>query len=270
MRVIIQITLLWVFATQAHALHDYPADKYWMSFDSGSSESIDHSMWQQALDDFLVSNTDSGIHLVDYSSLQKQGLKNLNRYLSNMSEIRITEYNRAEQFAFWVNLYNAITVKLIADNYPVKSIRKLGGWFSLGPWDDELITVEDIELSLNDIEHRILRPIWKDYRIHFVVNCASIGCPNLLSVALTSNNTDKILDTAARGFIQHPRGVNLAEDGVITLSKIFKWYRSDFGDSEDEILDLIAKYLEHDDRALLKGKSGRARYAYDWSINRLK
>ena len=92
--------------------------------------------------------------------------------------------------------------------YPVDSIRDISsGFFSPGPWKKELLNVEGQSLTLNDIEHRILRPIWQDPRIHYAVNCASLGCPNLPVIAFSEDNTDAMLDRAAQQFINHPRGL---------------------------------------------------------------
>lgn len=107
------------------------------------------------------------------SLASKQQLK---RYIQQMASLDPRDYKKQEQFAYWVNLYNALTVQLVLDNYPTSSIKKLGkGFFSFGPWDDDIIRVAGKKLTLNDIEHRILRPIWRDKRIHYVVNCASLG-----------------------------------------------------------------------------------------------
>lgn len=129
--------------------------------------------------------------LFRYAEVTKEDKTLLNDYLDQLSKLDPREFNRQEQYAYWVNLYNALTVKLILDNYPVASITKLGGLFSFGPWDEKVFTVAGQTLTLNDIEHRILRPIWKDPRTHYAVNCASLGCPNLQSQAFTAQNTEQ-------------------------------------------------------------------------------
>ena len=135
-------------------------------------------------------------------------------------------YSRREQKAFWINLYNALTVRLVAESYSVGSIRDIAS-----PFDTKVVEVEGQPLSLNDIEHRILRPIWSDARIHYAVNCAAIGCPNLLPVAFTGPNTGQLLELAAHGYINHRRGARI-EDGGLIVSKIYGWFTEDFGSSE--------------------------------------
>ncbi len=181
----------------------------------------------------------------------------------------ITGYPRDEQLAFWVNLYNALTVKVILDHYPVQSIKEIDispGWFSSGPWGKKLITIESHDLSLDDIEHRILRPIWKDPRIHYAVNCASIGCPDLGDTAFSASNVEAELSRAARNYINHPRGVTV-EDDQVRISSIYKWFKDDFGGSEMAILDHLRLYAADELKHKLEKVSGISGYAYDWALN---
>lgn len=261
----------------AWANHDYNADPYWTKYDPKNSSTIDHSLWQSVLDSFLKTNEASdGIHRIDYGAI-KNNIQELNTYLSNMAAIKPQQYNRAEQFAYWVNLYNAATVKLIATNYPIESITKLGrSWFTFGPWDDSVITIEGKSVTLNDIEHRILRPIWRDYRIHFVVNCASLGCPNLPAQALTSSNKAEVLNQAAIAFVNHPRALSVKTNKGITLSKLFKWYSADFGGSIPKILLTLKSHLKPQkqkalDRALQSSNnSPKLSYQYNWALNNVR
>ncbi len=242
-------------------------DQYWAAMDNSSEQIIDHQLWQQTLDDYLVEDS-SGVNLVDYEGL-KDSPEELDQYIQYMSSIDPRKLNRNEQMSFWINLYNALTVQLIANNYPVESIRELGdGLFSSGPWDDELIRINDRDLTLNDIEHRILRPIFDDYRIHFAVNCASIGCPNLAAEAFNADNLNALLDQGARSFLRHERGVSLEAD-ELRLSSLFKWYRDDFGDSEADMLKTLGKYLKPEQQSVLRSFKGDIEYEYDWLLNDL-
>ena len=110
-----------------------------------------------------------------------------------MRGIAISNYNRAEQKAYWINVYNAVTVDVILSRYPVASMRDINispGFLARGPWGAKLFSVEEEKLSLDDIEHRILRPIWKDNRVHYALNWASLGSPNLQPAAFTAQNTE--------------------------------------------------------------------------------
>jgi Protein of unknown function, DUF547 len=152
--------------------------------------------------------------------------KALKSYLENLQSLQISQYNRAEQKAYWINLNNALTVEVVLSRYPVESIRDIGispGLFSRGPWDAKLLTVEGEKLSLNDIEHRILRPIWRDARVHYAVNCASLGCPNLQPAAFTTDNTENLLERGAKEYVNHPRGVAVRNQ-KLRVSSIYVWF----------------------------------------------
>jgi hypothetical protein len=168
-----------------------------------------------------------------------------------------------------VNLYNALTVEVVLSNPGKKSIRRMGkGLFSFGPWDDALITIAGEEVTLNDIEHRILRPIWQDPRIHFAVNCASLGCPNLQPQAFRADNLEALLDTAQDEYINHPRGVD-NPSGSLVLSSIFDWYQSDFAADSKGLLRYLARFHQTPD-LLLNAAPERIDYDYDWTLNSLE
>lgn len=237
----------------------------WDVSDETESASIDHTLWQAVLDEFLV--IENGLALFDYKAALQEGGKQITTYAEHMQSLDPREFSHAEQKAYWINLYNALTVELILDNYPVSSITKLGkGWFRFGPWDDPIAEIAGEELTLNDIEHRILRPIWQDERIHFAVNCASIGCPNL-SGAYTGANMEAMLNEGARNFIEHPRGANFDEKGGLTLSSLFEWYGDDFGDNKSEVLSRLADYASDDRAKLLRAYTSKISYEYDWQLN---
>ena len=239
-----------------------------------SDISVDHSVWQTFLNEYLITNDPGGINLVRYKAIAakgSQGLNRLNQYISSLEAIDPRTLSKDEQFSYWVNLYNAATIRLIANAYPVASIRKTGkGFFSFGPWDDVVVEIAGKGVTLNDIEHRILRPIWKDSRIHFVVNCASNGCPNLHQTALTADNHQTILSEARIAFINHPRAVS-NDNGDLRLSSIFDWYAEDFGDSQEAVLDYIETYLNQSRASVIQNiirqPKTTVKYDYDWSLN---
>lgn len=163
------------FSTLAIAAPKAELWSYWDQHTPQNSNTISHQKWQGFLSRNLISHNEHV--LVDYRNVTEDDKQLLNHYVSELASLDPRDYGKQEQYAYWVNLYNALTVKLILDNYPVSSITKLGGFFSFGPWGDEIIAINDKALTLNDIEHRILRPIWQDARTHYAVNCASLGCP---------------------------------------------------------------------------------------------
>lgn len=240
---------------------------YWQTSDESSLEKIDHNVWQIMLENYVDTEHESGVHLFDYSNVEDDEIEQLAIYIKALSMLDPRKYRRLEQKAYWINLYNALTVKLILDNYPLESITKLGNKLTaFGPWDDHLITLEGKKLSLNDIEHKILRSLWKDPRIHFAVNCASYGCPNLQVKAFTSENIESLLDKAATEYLTHPRGHYFDEDELV-LSSIFDWYAEDFGVNEKELLNTLSNFLSDNIGLKLKNHPGSIRYEYDWGLN---
>jgi hypothetical protein len=240
----------------------------WASHDADSNLTIDHSEWDDLTSRF-VTPTKDGINHFAYSKFQMDEKKQLQAYILGLSKTPIRQYNRDEQMAYWINLYNAITVNLILDNYPIASIRDIkSGFFSFGPWDKKLIMIDGEEMSLNDIEHRILRPIWQDPRIHYAVNCASIGCPNLQSNAFTAANTQALLNVAAVEFINHHRAAQVKK-GKLRVSSIYKWYKVDFGGTDASIINHLRQYAEPQLAEQLSNIESIDDDYYNWSINSL-
>lgn len=260
MRSLISIALL-LFSTLTFAAPKAELWAYWQPSNNANSAQISHARWQQILDKYLI--TESKQTLFRYSAVTTNDKDNLARYLRDLARIDPRQYNKDEQFGYWVNLYNALTVQLILDNYPIKSITKLGGFFSFGPWDDTLITITDQQLTLNDIEHRILRPIWRDPRIHYAVNCASFGCPNLLKTAFNGQNKNTLLEQAATDFINSSKGVSITGNQV-RLSSIYDWFSSDFG-NQSELQTHLNQYRKGHNIQL-----NSVSYGYDWSLNQAK
>lgn len=239
----------------------------WQAHDPQSSIHLDHSLWGQFLDRYLVAGKSGSANLVRYVAVSAEDKASLAQYLAELSAVSMAKLNRAEQKALWINLYNALTVQTILTHYPVKSIREISsGWFSGGPWDLKLIKIEGIELSLNDIEHRILRPIWRDNRVHYAVNCASLGCPNLQPEPFTAENSDRLLTEAAREFINSPRGVDLSADRLL-LSSIYEWFQVDFGDSATGVIAHLTQYAAPDLKEKLRSFSEKVDFSYDWELN---
>jgi hypothetical protein len=241
----------------------------WTRSDPQSRASIDHAAWDAFLKTYLRPWSD-GTTRVAYAAVTPDDRAGLAGYLERLAAAPVSALGRAEQFAYWVNLYNALTVKTVLDAYPVRSIRDITltrGLFADGPWDAKLIAVEDEALALNDVEHRILRPIWHDPRVHYAVNCAAIGCPNLAPEAFKSANTEAILDAAAHAYVNHPRGV--AADprlGGLVVSKIYTWFAEDFG-GEAGVIRHLLRYAEPELAARIRAAPKLADDRYDWALN---
>lgn len=245
--------------------HSSPVND-WDYSNQVSNQVIDHTLWQSLLNTYLDQSDPSAVNLFNYAAVNKKDRQQLDRYLSNLEKVDPSQLSRAEQKAYWINFYNALTIKVVLEEYPVDSIKKVGSFFNLGPWDNALVKVNQRELSLNDIEHGILRPIFQDPRIHYAVNCASYSCPNLLDTAFTAANTESLLETAAKDYINHPRGVSL-QGQTLRLSSIFDWYAEDFGNDEQDLLAHLRRYATPELSTQLKDFEGDIDYHYDWSLN---
>lgn len=241
----------------------------WRAHDPASTATIDHSVWSVLLGKYIVMSN-GGIALFAYGDVDDADKAALVAYTSRLSRIPISTYNRNEQKAYWINFYNALTVRLVVENYPVESIREIDmspGVTSDGPWDKKLMVVEGEEITLNDIEHRILRPIWDDPRIHYAVNCASIGCPNLQPEAYTPQTMDRLLNDGARAYVNHPRGVTVMPGNELIVSSIYAWFEEDFGDSEESVIRHLQSFAEPQLRDVLASLDEIEDHAYDWTLN---
>ena len=261
---------LCLFAGVAHAAQAPELIPVWDASDETNAATVDHGLWQALLTGYVVVHP-SGVNRFDYGGLKAhpEDLASLDGYLEALQAVDPRTLNRAEQKAYWINFYNALTVKVVTDAYPVDSIREIHeSWIpNVGPWGDVHARVAGQELTLDDIEHGILRPIWQDPRIHYAVNCASIGCPNLATDAYTAGNMEALLDAGARDYVNHPRGVDFVDDDYLVLSSIYDWWVLDFGDSEQGVFAHLVAYAEPELAARLRDFDGAIDYEYDWDLN---
>jgi hypothetical protein len=240
----------------------------WAIHDESAIKEIDHAPWSAFLTQYRHLGADN-IARVSYGTVTPEDREALDAYLATLSNLEISSYSRDQQFAFWVNLYNALTIRVVLDPYPVESIQDIDispGFFSDGPWDAALLAIEGEEITLNDIEHRILRPIWNDPRVHYVLNCASLGCPDLGASAFEPSEIDSILEDAARAYINSSRGVRV-DAGALIASRIYDWFHEDFGSGEEEIIAHLRQYAEPDLAEALMASDSIDSYEYDWSLN---
>ena len=240
--------------------------EFWQQSDEASDEAVSHEAWDGILKKYISEK--DGINLFGYSRVSEADKKALKGYLDALSQTRVRSLSKKEQLAYWINMYNALTIDLIIDNLPLESIRDVsGGLFGGGPWDDEIITVEGEVLTLNDIEHRILRPIWQDARVHYAVNCASIGCPNLATEAYTAGNAEALLDSGAVTYVNHPRGVFVTESGALRVSSIYQWFKEDFGGTDKSVIMHLRSYANENLKTRLATIESIDDDSYDWSLN---
>ena len=203
---------------------------------------------------------------VDYDGF-KRDENLLDDYLAILSHTDVKSLFGNDLFAFYINAYNAFTIKLILTKYPgINSIKELGGFFS-NPWNIDFISLRGRTVSLDHIENDILRPKFKDPRVHFAINCASKSCPPLLNEPYEGNTLEDQLNARAAGFI-NDRKNTVVRDGRLFVSKIFKWFEEDF---DDNPLLFIKRYASAELKEKIEsyGSTIPLRYLdYDWTLNR--
>lgn len=225
---------------------------------------LDHT--HAAFTDILANHVENG--RVDYKGLKKDPAP-LSAYLDSLAavpEATFESWPKNEKKSFLINLYNASTLKLIVDHYPVKSIKDIGGLVA-SPWEKPVVRLFGKWTTLNHVEHDLLRPISGDARTHFAVNCASNGCPPLRSEAFQAATIDEQLDDQGRLFLRDPSKNQIDRSGrVLRISPIFKWYEKDF--ESGEIKNFVVPYLNEADRKVVEEGNFEVRSAdYDWNLN---
>lgn len=240
---------------------------------AGSTATVDHAAFDRILKSYARQG-DDGIVRVAYARLKAEAAAELKAYLAALQAVRVGSLDRPEQFAFWANLYNAKTLDIVVDHIPVRSIKDIalgGGLLAAvtgGPWKAKVLSVSGMDLSLDDIEHGILRPLFKDPRVHYAVNCASLGCPNLALEAFSGARLDDQLQTAARAFVNHSRAVGFEQDQLV-VSSIYHWFQDDFGGSDAAVIAHLSTYADAPLKARLKSAEAIADHRYDWTLNDL-
>jgi hypothetical protein len=220
---------------------------------------------------------------VDYQGL-KSDRSVLDHYLDSIagiSKATFSAWTESDQLAFLINLYNAATLKLIVDHYPIKSIKDIGSFFK-GPWDQPVVRLFGETITLDNLEHDIIRKDYSEPRIHLALVCAAKGCPPLRSEAYVAGRLDDQLDDQSRQFLASPAGLRIDRGGqVVYFSSIFKWYGKDFIDrfspatglsgldkTERAVAHFSSGYLFAADGDYLKSGVYSVKYLdYDWSLN---
>ncbi|WP_378178899.1 DUF547 domain-containing protein [Aquimarina sp. SS2-1] len=222
-----------------------------ISFQTKAQQNLDHAIWDQIL---LINVSEDG--KVDYKGFMRDSAQ-LYQYFAYLSDNPPNEnWSKEEKLAYWINAYNAYTIKLIIDNYPLKSIKEIKD-----PWDRQFFKINGVLHSLNELEHKILRKL-DEPRIHFAINCASFSCPIVWNRAFTANNVNDALETLTRNFINDPKRNTITEE-VVEVSKIFSWFKKDFKVNGEDAKDFINKYATIKiDKQKKKGYK-----TYDWSLN---
>ena len=218
--------------------------------------------------------------LIDYAGLRAKP-KSLDVYLAQLAATtpaQHAKWSRDQRFAFWINAYNAYTIQLVRDKGPVKSIKDLGGFFS-SPWEKKFIPMPAFDpdkkskkLTLDEIEHKLIRPIFNDARVHAAINCASMGCPPLRATAFSAEGLSEQLQSQVGVWLTDTSRNQVAPaGGKLRVSKIFDWFEKDFGKNDEAVVQWIASHVGNESvsKALrAAAKDLKVRYLdYDWKVN---
>lgn len=205
---------------------------------------------------------------VDYAGLKKDS-SDLDAWLDAAAKADVADFKgrpRDQRLAFLINLYNAATLRLVLDHYPIASVRKIGpAWDPNRAWKLPIVRVFGRTLTLNAVEHEMIRPLYEEPRVHFALVCAAKGCPPLRSEAYVGTRLDAQLDDQARVFLSQKAKNDASRAGETAyLSPIFKWYIKDFGGSKRSVLNFVKKWLPVEDSWTVDWTE------YDWSLNEVK
>lgn len=240
----------------------------WLAHDPASLLQIDHDDWDAFLVRYLRIGAD-GVHRVAYGAVAPEDRALLENYVARLGGLPISRYSRPEQMAYWINLYNALVVRLVVDHYPIASIRDVGKGpdeSGVGPWKKELVEVEGTPLSLHDIAHRILRPIWRDPRVHYALACGAVSCPNLQPEPFYADQLDRQLSEAAMAYVNDRRCIRIEGD-QLNLSSLYRWYRDDFGPTDQDVINHLMAYAAPNLAMKLQGFDQISDDGFDWRLN---
>jgi len=219
--------------------------------ESNETQTFSHDIWNSILQKHV---TDQGN--VNYKGIRADKTR-FNTYLKSLSETPPQDsWSNDETLAYWMNVYNAFTVKLILDNYPIESIKDIDG-----PWNHRFIKIGDKWFTLNDIEHRIIRKM-DEPRIHFALVCAAISCPRLYNKAFTVKDLETDLVLLTEDFLNDTSKNELSENSI-KLSRIFKWYGGDFKTNGSSLIDFLNQYSN----VTISDKAKKSYKDYNWDLN---
>ena len=226
------------------------------------ASTVNHEIWADLLGKYIKPDG------VDYTGFKKEE-ERLDQYLKVLENTDPEKLPRNEQYAYYINAYNAWTIKLILSGYPgVKSIKDFGTVFK-SPWQKEWVRVNGEVVTLDHVEHDILRPRYKDPRVHFAINCSAASCPPLRPEPFLADTLDQQLDDSTRSFVNDANSYRL-EGNTLYVSRIFKWFSEDFN---EDALGFYLQYAEGDLKENLTRKKDRIQVKYmhyDWSLNDVK
>lgn len=264
------IALVLMFGSSVRAAPKADLIEFWDDSEPTSTMQVNHDAWQEILSAYVDDEHQSGINRFDYSAVTLGDARKLKTYLAYLQQLDPRQLNSEEAKAFWINMFNAIQVERIVETYQNGSKRAInrlldGRLRSGSRWSRDAVEVAMQVLSLNDIEHGILRPIWNDSRMHFAMISCSLGGANIQKTAFNGENIEALMEKAKIEFLQHPRAIRIQGSKLI-LNTVFDWYAADFGSNRQAVLTYLRNNVDAKTREAMQGLS-RVSYEYSWDLN---
>ena len=242
-------------------------EKWWQKYSNQSKQFVDHNSWAYLLKKYVIIASDNN-HLFAYGDVTPEDKERLDVYIYNLSSFPIENLSRREQYAYWLNFYNALTVRLILSHYLILSIQDIKfGFppFTTDAFKEKLIDIRGVAFSLDDIRYKVLLQVFDDPRIHYGLCDAALGSPNIPISPFTGDWVDRMLDGAALDFINDSKGLFI-ENGALVLSRLFHKYSNEFGRNKVSQLSSIKNYIVPGTLKKINAKMP-VRYQFDWSLN---
>jgi len=266
---LLSLAFIILFSANAFSAPKSKLIEFWDDHESSSRMEVNHNEWQAILSKYVQDQHPSGISRFNYEAVTAEDVLKLKEYIAYLELLDPRQLNLAEAQAFWINLYNALMLDKILDSYQEGSNRAvnrlLRGSLRSSRWSKNIAKVTLQNLSLDDIQHGILRPMWNDPRIHFVITTGALSGANILKTAFNGENNEELLEQSKRDFFSHDKAVRV-DDNRIVLNSLFNWYRDDFATDKDSLLRYIRKNVSEDTRKSLEDLSS-IRYEYLWELN---
>jgi len=261
--------LLVLFISSAQAAPKSKVIRFWDDREPLSTMKVNHTAWQEVLDLYVDDQHASGVNRFDYAAVTSGDARKIKNYIDYLEQMEPRQFNSLEAQAFWINLYNALMVDKIVDAYQSGSSRAvnrlLRGGLRSTRWNRDIAEVVMQDISLDDIEHGILRPIWNDSRIHFVLTTGALSGANVLKTAFNGDNNEALLEQAKVDFFAHPKAVRVENDRIV-LNSVFDWYADDFAPNKPALLQYIRESVPESTRQSIQGIS-RTSFDYTWDLN---
>lgn len=266
MKALITILLL-TFSLTTLAATQSSLTEHWRAHSKNSTATIDHSAFAAFLQQYVVKREDAP-NLVRYSKVTPADHKRLEAYIQKLEHVQLRQYNRYVQLAYWLNLYNAALIDLVLDHYPLKHVYTIGG-ASASPWAIPVVTIDGYKLSLNDIRHYILDPIWQERVIDYGLSWAAMGGPELRAKPYHGKDIFIQLRHAAKNFVNSPQALTIKNSHLI-LSRFFDWFRFEFGGSTTAVISQVREHSYPDRSLRLDIFDAIYGFTFDWRLNDAK